>query len=970
MIRFVTISWQRYALSLIALGGGTLAAVTIQHFSGGRAPFIIFFPLVTIVAALAGVGPGLICTALSSLMVAMLWMEPYESPRVHSPGDRFTLALYVLAGTLTSFVGGALRRSQLERRESQLSLKTAEERLRLAIQAVRMGTWEWTLPTGRVVWSAGLEEIHGRPAGSFKGTFEDVLSDIYAEDRQRFISTVQKAVEDRGDYQIEYRIVFPDGSLRWLEGRGKLYTDDAGQAERMVGICMDITDRRRVEQAVQESEARFRALADGAPVPISVSREGRHLYVNAAYRQCFGLAPEMDLVGSSILDQIAPEDRPRIQQKIRSRYAGEAVDAEYEFTGVRSDGARLTMEVRIGQINLADGAASMAFLTDVTQRQRALRELAESELRFRNTADSVVLLADAGKLLTNSLEYEKALSELARLVVPRLADWCAVDMLESNNALRRVAVVHPDPEKVELAHSLHRRYPPDPSSRGGAWEVIRSRRTSCVPEITDEMLVASARDEAHLQIMRALKLSSFIGVPLVARGRVLGILTLIYAESGRRYLPADVALAEELARRAAIAVDNALLFEAERSARAEAERASRSKDEFLATMSHELRTPLNAILGWSQILASNGAARDPEDLEEGLKTIERNARAQTQLIEDLLDMSRVVTGKLRLDMQTVVPVGVVTAALESIRPAAEAKSIRVEKVLDPSAGPIAGDPGRLQQAVWNLLTNAVKFTPAGGKINVLLERVNSHVQLSVSDNGPGIKPEFLPHIFERFRQADASTTRRHGGLGIGLALVKQLIELHGGNVRAQSPGEGKGSTFIIELPVSLSRMNSADVTSTAEHMMHWPARFEPDLDGLTVLVVDDEPDARALVRRILEERGAAVTAAASAKEAIEVLRARQLDVVLSDIGMAENDGYEFISWVRGMPAEKGGLTPAAALTAFARSEDRQRALIAGFQSHIAKPVEPSELITLVAQQNSRSADKGTRRERGNDVRET
>ena len=850
MIRFVTTTWQRYALSLIAVGGGALAAVPIQSFSGGRAPFITFFPLLTIVAALAGVGPGLLCTALSSLTLATLWMQPYGSPLVHSSGDQLTLALYFLSATLITFVGGALRRSELERRESQLSLKTAEERLRLAIQAVRMGTWEWTIPTGRVVWSAGLEEIHGRPTGSFKGTFEDVLSDIYADDRQRFISTVQKAVEERGDYQIEYRIVFPDGSLRWLEGRGKLYTDDAGQPERMVGICMDITDRRRVEQAVQESEARFRALADGAPVPISVSRDGRHLYVNAAYRKCFGLAQDMELVGSSIFDQIAPEDRPRIQHNIRSRYAGQAVDAEYEFTGLGTDGSRLTMEVRIGQINLADGAASMAFLTDVTQRQRAIRELAESELRFRNTADSVVLLADAGKLLTNSLEYERALAELARLVVPRLADWCAIDMLESSNVLRRVAVVHPDPAKVDMAHSLHRRYPPDPNSRGGAWEVIRSRRTYCVPEITDEMLVRSARDDAHLQMMRALKLGSYIGVPLVARGRVLGILTLIYAESGRRYLPADVSLAEELARRAAIAVDNALLFEAERSARAEAERASNSKDDFLATMSHELRTPLNAILGWSQILASNGSARDPEDLEEGLKTIERNARSQTQLIEDLLDMSRIVTGKLRLDVQTVVPVGVVTAALESIRPAAEAKSIRVERILDPSAGPIAGDPGRLQQAVWNLLTNAVKFTPKGGKIQVVLERVNSHIQLSVSDNGQGIKPEFLPHIFERFRQADASTTRRHGGLGIGLALVKQLIELHGGNVLAQSPGEGKGATFIIELPVSMSRVHSADVTSPTDHMMHRPARFEPDLGGLTVLVVDDESDARALAKRI------------------------------------------------------------------------------------------------------------------------
>lgn len=397
------------------------------------------------------------------------------------------------------------------------------------------------------------------------------------------------------------------------------------------------------------------------------------------------------------------------------------------------------------------------------------------------------------------------------------------------------------------------------------------------------------------------------------------------------------------------------LLASEKSARAEAERASRMKDEFLATLSHELRTPLNAILGWSQLLRT--ANLSPADVSQGLDTIARSARAQAQLIDDLLDMSRIISGRLRLDVQRVQLADVVEEAINSVLPAADAKQIRLLRMLDPKAGPINGDPARLQQVVWNLLTNAVKFTPKGGRIQVFLQRVNSHVEITVTDSGQGIAAEAMPHLFERFWQADASSTRHHGGLGLGLAIVRHLTELHGGTVRASSPGPGQGSTFTIELPVAaihdlLAHPDGAHPTAEPPppppDTANSAPSFKVDLAGVKVLCVDDEPDACMLVKRALELNGATVVTAASAAEGLELLRRERPAVLLTDIGMPGQDGFHLIAQVRELPPEQGGSTPAVALTAFARSEDRRRALIAGFQMHLPKPVEPAELIAVVA----------------------
>lgn len=392
------------------------------------------------------------------------------------------------------------------------------------------------------------------------------------------------------------------------------------------------------------------------------------------------------------------------------------------------------------------------------------------------------------------------------------------------------------------------------------------------------------------------------------------------------------------------------LLESEREARSQAERASQLKDEFLATVSHELRTPLNAILGWAQVLRHDQIKTDT--LKKGLSVIERNAISQSRLIEDILDMSRIITGKIRLDVQEVDLHDLIASTVETVRPAAEAKEIFIQKVLDPRAGPVHGDPNRLQQVAWNLLSNAVKFTPKGGKIQISLERVGSHVEMTVADTGQGIEPEFLPFAFDRFRQFDGSTTREHSGLGLGLSLVKQLIDLHGGQVSVASPGKDQGATFVVKLPLSV--IHHADEPEKIHPAMSVededPRLFyeQLDLHPVKVLAVDDDPDSLALLRRVLEGRGARVITASSAAEALELLQAERPDVLLSDIGMPGMDGYELIRRVRSLDPEAGGRVPAAALTAFARPEDRTRAMLAGYQMHATKPIRPAELMALVA----------------------
>ncbi len=455
-----------------------------------------------------------------------------------------------------------------------------------------------------------------------------------------------------------------------------------------------------------------------------------------------------------------------------------------------------------------------------------------------------------------------------------------------------------------------------------------------------------------------LPVCSYLAVPVKSRtGEVIGGLFFGHPEPAV-FTEASERLVRGIAVQAGIAIDNARLYEAaqkaaeersallesERLARGAAERMSDMKDQFLATLSHELRTPLNAIVGWAHVLRRG--PKDQADLVKGLDTIERNARAQAQLIEDLLDVSRITSGKVRLDVQPLQPSVFIDAAIDALMPAAEAKGLKVARVLDPAAGPISGDPGRLQQVVWNLVSNAIKFTPRGGKVQVLLERIGSHIEINVADTGIGIKSEFLPHLFERFRQGDASTTRKFGGLGLGLSIVKSLVELHGGTVRANSPGEERGTTITVLLPLTVVHRSDdagprVHPLSAASDAATFPRL---DLSGIKVLVVDDQPDARDLIQRVLEDCEARVFSTASAEEALPLLDAEKPNILISDIGMPGVDGFEFLRRVRAT----GSRVPAVALTAFASSTDRTRALRAGFLVHVAKPVDPAELVATVA----------------------
>lgn len=571
-------------------------------------------------------------------------------------------------------------------------------------------------------------------------------------------------------------------------------------------------------------------------------------------------------------------------------------------------------------------------------------------------------LAKAGEALVSSVDYQTTLSNIARLTVPTLADWCSVDIVDpTTNVQRRAATAHVDPEKVRVAEELGRRYPPDPSATVGAPNVIRTGKSELYRDVPEDLLGRVARDAEHARLLRKAVLDSAMVVPLRARGRTVGAMTFVYAGSARKYTEEDLTFAEDFARRAALAIENAGALKETETARArerllrdQAEAASRAKDEFLAMVSHELRTPLTAILGWAVTLRGRNPA---PDVERALAVIERNARAQAKLIDDVLDVSRIVSGNLSLAIGPTDIGQVVAASIETVMPAADAKSITIAVQVAPGSLTILADAERVQQIVWNLLSNAVKFTGKGGHVSIEVARDGSDLSIRVRDDGEGIQPDAQPYIFEPFRQADASPTRRHGGLGLGLAIVKQLVSAHGGTVHAESEGPGRGSTFTVRLPAkSAAAVVAADPRKTSSIVPR--TGNAPRLDGLRVVVVDDEEDALLLVAEVLRERGAEVTCVRSAKDAVDRVAVVRPDVIVSDIGMPEMDGYSLIRRIRSLPTEKGGRTPAVALTAYARTEDAQRAFAAGYQMHVVKPVEPVQLATVVANLGGRSMNDG------------
>ena len=716
----------------------------------------------------------------------------------------------------------------------------------------------------------------------------------------------------------------------------------------------------RTKQALSDSEERLRAMFNHAAVGIAVAAlDGRFVEMNRKFTDILGYSA-VELQQLTFADITHPDDLAPTTASVLRLVDGAIPDYSIENRYLRKDGSTVWCLTTVTLIRGSSGQPLqfIGVIEDITSRKQV-------EAALREETRMLELLNESGKVLASQLDL-RTVVQAATDAATQLSGaqfgaffYNTADAKGDSYQLYTLSGAAPE----SFARFGQPRATPlfGPTFRGEP--VIR-----CDDVLTDPRY--GQWGPHHGLPAGHPPVRSFLAVAVKSRsGEMIGGLFFGHPEPAV-FSERSARMVTGIAAQAGIAIDNARLFEtaqqaadertvlleSERAARSAAERTSELKDEFLATLSHELRTPLNAIVGWSQVLRR--AQRDDVDFLKGLDTIERNARIQSQLIEDLLDMSRIASGKLRMDIQALHPASFIEEAIETVRPAADAKGIRLETFLDPMAGPIAGDPGRLQQVIWNLLSNAIKFTPRHGKVQVLLERVNSHVEISVADTGVGIKAEFIEHLFERFRQGDSTTTRKFGGLGLGLSIVKSLVELHGGTVNVRSAGENQGTTVTVHLPVTVVHRPAApEERAHPQTPDAGPTEFiATELTGVKVLVVDDQVDARELIKRVLEDCGAQVVMAAGAQEALELVESVKPDVLISDIGMPDTDGFQLLRLVRALGAERGGKVPAIALTAFARSDDRIRTLRAGFLVHMSKPVDPSELVATVASVAGRVRD--------------
>jgi signal transduction histidine kinase/ActR/RegA family two-component response regulator len=539
---------------------------------------------------------------------------------------------------------------------------------------------------------------------------------------------------------------------------------------------------------------------------------------------------------------------------------------------------------------------------------------------------------DVIALIGSGSEPDPMLARLARLTLPALGDLCAIHVLDDQGAIAHVASAHVDASKEPLVVD----------TRGHAVAaVLETARAVLHPRMTRALVAQEAQGAEHLETWRRLGPKSLMVVPLIGRGRTVGALTWAVTETARRYGRVDLRLAETVAALAVLAIERARLLQEAETARSAAEAESGAKDEFLARLSHELRNPLNAVAGWARML--EGGRLSAEQSRRAVEVILRNTAAQTRLLDDLLDMSRVVSGRLTLVRAPVDLTQLIETALEAVRPAAEAKEIALRAALERVSGPLQGDAGRLLQVLGNLLSNAVKFTPSQGSVELRLRQAPSHAEISVSDSGDGMGADILPYIFEGSRPEGGAAGRKQNGLGIGLALVRHLVELHGGTVFAESPGPGLGSTFVIRLPLAATEEPMRPIIKR-ESVSAAPAA----LADVRVLVVDDEAAAMELIVEAVAQAGADVRGCQAAAAAMDAIAQWRPHVIVSDIEMPGEDGHTFMRKVRGLAAEQGGRTPALALTALNRTEDRIRSLIAGFDMHVPKPVDLAELRVIVA----------------------
>ena len=839
-----------------------------------------------------------------------------------------------------------------QRRADQQALMDGNSRLQVALAAGRLGDWRWDAASELISLGERAAEILGLDP-EVAHSWHDVRARLDEPDRETVRREVLDAFAAHADLNIECRLLPDGGQSRWIGLVGRAdYADPTlrDSVVGMTGVMQDISSRKNAEDSLRQSEEVLRALANTIPqLAWMAQADGAIVWFNERWYDYTGTTPE-NATGWGWQDTVEPDALPSMLEHWRaSIQSGAPFEMEFPIRG--ADGQYRWYLTRVNAVRDRNGKVVRWFgtNTDVDQVKRveqALREESKVLELLNSTGGALASTRDLRSLLQVATDAASGIAGArfgAFFYHGKESDGPKFSLYTLSGGTGTEFQSFGEPQASALF---------GPAFRGAG--LIRSS------DILDDPRYGPSPTQFSL-LSGQPTVRSYLAVPVMAgSGEVLGTMFFGHPEPGI-FTERTERIVRGIAAQAAVALDNTRLYEAaqqaaeerkvllesEREARGEAERSSQMKDEFLATLSHELRTPLSAILGWAQVLRRGG--KDEADLQRGLQTIERNARAQAQLIEDLLDMSRITSGKVLLDMQTLKPEGFLDAAIETVRPAADAKNIRIEKRYAPNPGMVAGDPARLQQVVWNLLSNAIKFTPRDGLVTVELDGRDGSVVVTVRDSGSGIRPEFITHVFERFRQSDSSMTRRHGGLGLGLAIVKHLIEQHGGTVRAESAGEGLGASFSFELPLAKA-MTRAE--RRAAMILGAPPPAAPDLTlrdltGVSVLVVDDDRDARELILRILTDCHARVRIAGSAREAFDAIRSSMPDLLISDLGMPEVDGFELLSWVRALPRDRGGLLPAIALTAFARSEDRLRALEAGFSSHISKPVEPSELIDAV-----------------------
>jgi PAS domain S-box-containing protein len=806
----------------------------------------------------------------------------------------------------------------------------ARELLALIVESSDDAIISKTMTSVITSWNKGAERIFGYTAEEAIG--QSILM-LIPPDR-RYEESLILARLSRGERIEHYETVRrrKDGMDLEISLTISPIKDASGRIVGASKIARDVTERKRIERVAQETAARL-------GMALQASRMGNWSWdvatdlvtMSDRAAEIFGIPPGPVMTWTQMRQILSEEDRERARVSVE-RAIADHTDYDIEYQVVQPGDRRIWVAA-MGRATYDESGQVLGMLgvvQDVTERKLERAQL-EAEREALETINRV------GQMLSAELNLDKlvqALTDAATEITGAEFGSFFYNVIDERGGSYMLYTLSGVPRE-QFANF------PMPRATDLFGPTFRGEGVVRIDDVKkDPRHGANApyygMPKGHLPVV------SYLAVPVISRsGEVIGGLFFGHSKPGV-FTERDERIVAGLAGLGATAMDNARLYVAEQKARRDAETANRLKDEFLATVSHELRTPLNAITGWALLLRSGKL--DPASSEQAIETIERNAKAQEQIIEDILDVSRIITGKIRLDVSTVEVAPVIDAAVDSLRLTADARQ--------PSL--VLGDAGRLQQVVWNLLSNAIKFTPRGGRVQVALERINSHIEIKVTDTGQGINKEFLPYVFERFRQADSSTAREYGGLGLGLAIVRHLTELHGGSVSADSAGEGLGATFTVRLPVAAAREDSFAPTQTSVPRFHQPlseeapTEFTEELAGVRVLVVDDEPDARVLLTTMLRQYGAEATAAGSTSEALETLKGWLPDVLVSDIGMPGRDGYELIREVRALSSEEGGDTPAVALTAYARSEDRLKALRSGFHTHLSKPVTPTELSATIA----------------------